>query len=146
MWKHPDPAAPVVKNANKIPRARDKLIDSKHFEKPHYGNHRLDMQYEANLGLVPPDWSVTSAMDDPRPNGKAIFDARFVESPVGRARAGRSMVWDSRGSAHSGGTKKAENWDAGAMADAAEEDFDGLEKEWTAQEGAGTVVRQASGF
>mgnify|MGYP006154899091 CR=1 FL=1 len=81
MWKHPDPAAPVVKNANKIPRARDKLIDSKHFEKPHYGNHRLDMQYEANLGLVPPDWSVTSAMDDPRPNGKAIFDARFVESP-----------------------------------------------------------------
>jgi len=146
MWKHPDPAAPVVKNANKIPRARDKLLDSKHFEKPHYGNHRLDMQYEANLGLVPPDWSVTSAMDDPRPNGKAIFDARFVESPVGRARAGRSMVWDSRGTAHSGSTKKAENWDAGAMADAAEEDFDGLEKEWTAQEGAGVVVRQASGF
>jgi hypothetical protein len=85
-------------------------------------------------------------MDDPRPNGKAIFDARFIESPVGRARAGRSMVWDPRGTANAGGTKKAENWDAGAMAMAAEEDCAGLEKVWDAQEGAGVAVRRASGF
>lgn len=89
---------------------------------------------------------MSSKMDDPRPNGVSIFDARFINTPVGRARAGRSMVWDARGTVDAGGTKKAENWDAGAMAIAAEEDFDGLEKEYTAHEGAGTVVKQASGF
>jgi len=145
-WMQPDPHAPKIKRADKIPRARDKLVDSKHFEKGHFGDHRLDMATEINLGLAPADWSVSSAMDDTRPNGKAMFDARFVESPVGRARGGRSMVWDPRGTKYAGGTKKAENWDAGAMAVAAEEDFDGLEKEWDAQEGAGIAVRQASGF
>lgn len=130
-----------------IPRSRDKpKRQTQHFEKVHEGDFRLSMKYEADLGLAPPDWSVSSKMDDPRPNGKAIFDARFIESPVGRARAGRSMVWDPRGTANAGGTKKAENWDAGAMAMAAEEDFAGLEKVWDAQEGAGVAVRRASGF
>lgn len=133
--------------AAQLPRSRDKPQRvTEHFEKVHEGNFKLNMKYEVDLGLAPADWSVSSKMDDPRPNGKAIFDARFVESPVGRARAGRSMVWDPRGTAHAGGTKKAENWDAQAMADAAEEDFDGMDKVWTAQEGAGTAVKQASGF
>jgi len=132
--------------AASLPRSRDKGRHTVHYEKVHEGDFKLDMKYEVDLGLAPADWSVSSKMDDPRPNGKAIFDARFVESPVGRARAGRSMVWDPRGTAHAGGTKKAENWDAGAMADAAEADFDGMAKEWDAQEGAGVAVRQASGF
>lgn len=45
-----------------------------------------------------------------------MFDARFVESPMGRARGGRSMVWDSRGTMNAGKTKKAENWDADVFA------------------------------
>jgi len=130
-----------------IPRSRDKpQRQSHHYEEVHQGAFKLGMEYEIALGLAPPDWSVSSKMDDPRPNGKALFDARFIETPVGRAKAGRSMVWDPRGTAHAGETKKAENWDAAAMADAAEEDFAGMAKEWSAQEGAGTGVRQASGF
>ena len=127
-----------------LPRSRDK--PDRHYEAIHEGPFKLGMEYEISLGLAPENWSVSSKMDDPRPNGKAMFDARFVESPVGRARAGRSMVWDPMGTAHAGGTKKAENWDSQAMADAAEEDFAGLDKEWSAQEGAGTAVKQASGF
>jgi hypothetical protein len=68
-----------------------------HFESRHYSpKWRLDMQSETDLGIMPPAWSTSSKMDDPRPNGRSIFDARFIESPMGRARGGRSMVWDSR--------------------------------------------------
>jgi len=75
------------------------------------------MKTETDLGLAPPPWSTSSQMNDPRPNGRSIFDARFVESPMGRARGGRSMVWDARGTANAGGTKKAENWDANVFAE-----------------------------
>ena len=45
------------------------------------------------------------------------------------------MVWDARGTANAGETKKAENWDAGAMAIAAEEDFDGMAHEFNPEDG-----------
>ena len=57
---------------------------------------RLDMKAEEYMGLAPAPWSTSSQMNDPRPNGRSIFDARFVESPMGRARAGRGS-WDPRG-------------------------------------------------
>lgn len=93
-----------------------------HYETRHYSEKwRLDMEDEAKLGIAPPMWSTTSQMNDPRPNGKSIFDARFVGSPMGRARGGRSMVWDPRGTANVGGPVKAENrdsaWFANDMAD-----------------------------
>jgi hypothetical protein len=113
-----------------LPRARDK-----HYESVHHGPFQLSMAYEEELGLAPAKWSVSSKMDDPRPNGKAIFDARHIESPVGRARAGRSMVWDPKGTANAGETKKAENWDAGAMAEAAEQDFGGMAHEYSPEDG-----------
>ena len=70
---------------------------TRHFEHWHESNRwRLDMRDEVALGVVPSEWSVSSAMNDPRPNGKSIFDARFIQNPVGRARAGRSMTWDPR--------------------------------------------------
>ena len=125
-WQKPTGLTPKGKSTS----------DGKHSEYVHQGPWKLDMSKEIELGVVPADWSVTSKMDDPRPNGKAIFDCRFVESPVGRARAGRSMVWDSRGTAFAGKTQKAQNWDAGAMADAAEEDFDGMAHEYDPMDGA----------
>lgn len=74
------------------------------------------MKSEVDLGLVPANWSTSSQMNDPRPNGRSMFDARFIESPMGRARGGRSMVWDSRGTANAGKTQKAQNWDADVYA------------------------------
>lgn len=93
-----------------------------HYETRHYSEKwRLDMEDEAKLGIAPPMWSTTSQMNDPRPNGKSLFDARFVSSPMGRARGGRSMVWDPRGTANVGGPVRAENrdsaWFAADMAD-----------------------------
>lgn len=95
----------------------DEPTASTHFEEPHFSNWRLNMNKEVELGVMPAEWSVSSAMDDPRPNGAAIFDARFIQSPVGRARAGRSMMWDPRGTAHAGGTQKASNIDSASWAD-----------------------------
>jgi len=106
------------------PRLRDK-----HIEKPHYGEFRLSMKTEIDLGIAPADWSVTSAMNDPRPLGRPMFDARFVESPVGRARGGRSMGWTPVGTADAGMTTKAENVDiVAAMADKADEFQDWAEE------------------
>ena len=51
------------------PRLRDK-----HIEKPHYGEFRLSMKTEIDLGIAPADWSVTSAMNDPRPLGRPMFE------------------------------------------------------------------------
>jgi len=85
---------------------------TQHFEHVHTNDKwRLDMATETNLGLVAKNWSVTSKMDDPRPNGRALFDARFVHTPMGRARAGRSLAWDPRGTMNAGGAKAFENID-----------------------------------
>ena len=76
--------------------------DGGHFETVHYSKEwRLGMQFETDLGIMPDMWSVSSAMNDPRPNGRSIFDARFSDHSVGRARGGRAMVWDSRGTVDS---------------------------------------------
>lgn len=78
---------------------------TKHFEQLHYGNSwNLDMREEEKLGLVPKAWSTSNAMNDPRPNGRAIFDARHVHSPVARTKAhgGHSSPWDPRGVVYGG--------------------------------------------
>lgn len=101
---------------NGVPRLRDK-----HIERPHYGTFGLDMKKEIELGLAPVDWSVSSAMNDPRPLGRPVFDARFVEAPMGRARGGRNMAWTPVGTADAGLTTKAENIDiVAAMRDIAD--------------------------
>ena len=79
---------------------------------------------ESDLNLMPSDWSITSQMNDPRPHGVSIFDARFVNSPAGRARAGRSMVWDSRGTVDAGSTTKAISIDAVSMANEYKDETD----------------------
>ena len=76
------------------------------------------MKTEIELGLAPPPWSVSSQMDDTRPNGRAMFDARFYGNAMGRARGGHSMVWDPMGVATTvGKLQKAENVDSAAWAD-----------------------------
>ena len=75
------------------------------------------MKAEVDLGLMPSEWSTSSQMNDPRPNGRSIFDARFVESPMGRARGGRSIMWDPKGTMHAGHTMKAQNLDANVFAE-----------------------------
>jgi hypothetical protein len=40
-----------------------------------------------------------------------MFDARFVEHPVGRARGGRSMEWNPVGTVDAGKTVKARHLD-----------------------------------
>jgi hypothetical protein len=50
-------------------------------------------------------------MKDARPNGKPQFDARFLNTPMGRARAGRSVVWDPRGTENAGGSQRVPNID-----------------------------------
>jgi len=87
-----------------------------HYEEPHEGDWKLDMKAEIDLGLAPPPWSVSSKMDDTRPNGKAMFDARFSGSPMGRARGGHAMVADARGIEFAGGTQKAVNMDSNFFA------------------------------
>jgi len=90
---------------------------TRHFEEVHYAKKwQLDMADESTLGIAPPKWSQTSQMGDTRPNGKSMFDARFHNTPMGRARGGHSMVWDSRGVASSGGTTKAVNMDSAFFA------------------------------
>ena len=106
--------------------ARFRNNSTRHFEQRHFNKWQLDMKKEADLGLMPAEWSVSSAMNDPRPNGRAMFDARFVESPVGRARGGHAMVWDAKGTAHAGGTQKAKNISVEDIADAMEEKGAGL--------------------
>jgi len=67
---------------------------------------RLDMNDEITLGLAPANWSTTSQMSDPRPNGQNIFDARFRHSPMGRARANDGIIWDPRALVSPLGTRK----------------------------------------
>ena len=66
------------------------------FAYPATDQWRLDMKVEMSMGLAPADWSVSSAMNDPRPNGRCIFDARFTDSPMGRARKSDGIIWDPR--------------------------------------------------
>ena len=105
-WAPPDNAG--------LPRNRDK--NSRDIEKFHYGDFRLDMKEEEKLGLMPPAWSTTSSMSDIRPNGRAQFDARFIENAPGRARGGRSMMWQPVGTVDGGETKKAKHKGARAIA------------------------------
>lgn len=61
---------------------------------------------------------VSSAMDDTRPNGQALFDARFHGNAMGRARGGYSMMADARGMEFtSGKLEKAENLDSNFFAE-----------------------------
>lgn len=92
---------------------------TKHFESPHHSKKwRLDLADESRLGLAPPMWSTTSQMNDPRPLGVSLFDARFRHHAMGRARSGRNIAWDPRGTTHAGATQKAQNMDAVAAASA----------------------------
>ena len=56
----------------------------------------FSMAAEEQMGLVPSPWSTSSMMADPRPNGRSVFDARFCDSPMGRARAREGIIWDPR--------------------------------------------------
>ena len=59
---------------------------------------RLDMKAEIDHGFAPADWSVSSKMNDPRPGGRHLFDARFVHSPMARLRSTKGQaIWDPRG-------------------------------------------------
>ena len=86
-WMEADPFAPKIKNSTKLPRARDKLVDSKHFENAHYGDHRLDMLTEVDLGLAPPDWSVSSKVSPqcwtltPHPSLLAPHSSSLIRHP-----------------------------------------------------------------
>lgn len=101
-----------VRGAQTTPVRKNSSAHTRHYESPHTGDgFTLDMKKQEELGLMPPPWSVSSAMNDARPNGKPQFDARFLNSPMGRARAGQSIVWDPRGIASAGGTQKIENID-----------------------------------
>jgi hypothetical protein len=80
---------------------------------------RLDMRDEVALGLAPPMWSTSSQMNDPRPNGCSIFDARFYQSPMGRSRASGGRIWDPNAIVSAQGTTGkigAESLDARAFA------------------------------
>jgi len=112
-YQHMPPGWMVpVRGAQTTPVRKNTSNNTKHYESPHYSDgHTLDMKKQEDLGLMPPAWSVTSAMKDERPNGKPQFDARFLNTPMGRARAGRSIVWDPRGTMNSGGPQRLENID-----------------------------------
>lgn len=106
-WAAPDPFAP--KGYKHIP--------TRHFEHRHVGDWQLNMKSEQSLGLAPPDWSTSSKMDDIRPNGKALFDARFSGNAMGRARGGYAMVADARGmEATAGKLERAQNMDSNFFA------------------------------
>ena len=86
---------------------------TKHFESKHFSKKwRLDLADEARLGLAPPMWSTTSQMNDPRPLGVSLFDARHRHHAMGRARSGRNLAWDPRGTTHAGKTQVAQNMDS----------------------------------
>lgn len=94
-----------------------KGIPPKHIENVHEGPWKLDMKQEQELGLAPPDWSTSSQMNDPRPNGRAMFDARFYGNAMGRAAGGYSMLWDPVGVAQNEGkVAAAENMDSNFFA------------------------------
>lgn len=90
-----------------------------HHEAIHYGDSwMLDMKKETELGIAPKDWSTTSQMNDERPNGRSIFDARFHHNAMGRARGGHSMTWDPTGvAAQRGKLQKAVNMDSAFFAE-----------------------------
>jgi len=131
-WVQPDQhragmqrAAPPHWEQPPMPRNIAERIDIPIGERPeplnyewmHDGPWKLDLKREEELGLAPANWSVTSAMNDPRPNGKSIFDARFVGNAMGRAAGGYAMMSDGRGmDASAGQLKKAQNMDSNFFA------------------------------
>ena len=98
---------------------RKPIPTTRHFESQHYSKKwRLDLADEARLGLAPPMWSTTSQMNDPRPLGVSLFDARHRHHAMGRARSGRSLAWDPRGTMNAGRTQRAQNIDSISAANA----------------------------
>lgn len=78
-------------------------------------SNAFSLAQEESMGLVPSRWSVSSAMNDTRPNGRSIFDARFCDSPMGRARASGGVIIDPRALVSpfgTTGTKGAHSLDA----------------------------------
>ena len=67
---------------------------------------RMDLNDEVALGLAPAHWSLSSQMNDPRPNGKCIFDAVYRGSPMGRARSANGIIWDPRSMTSPVGTRQ----------------------------------------
>ena len=98
-----------VRGHETSPERRDTSHKTKHFESPQIGEWKMDMKKEVELGLAPAEWSTTSKMNDPRPNGRGFFDARFIQSPVPRHNAGMKMSWDAQGLANAKADKKMEN-------------------------------------
>lgn len=120
-WETPIEAVHGAHSPTKMGKWRQ-VDHTRHFESRHESSWKLDMKAEMGLGLAPPEWSTSSQMNDIRPNGKALFDARFAGNSMGRARGGYSMVADARGmEATAGKLQKAENidsnWFATDMAD-----------------------------
>ena len=83
--------SPFYKIADKYgepPQSRTHHMESAHYyvdaKRTVENKWTLDMKKEEELGLMPKLWSQSSKMDDKRPNGEAMFDARFVNSPVPR--------------------------------------------------------------
>ena len=91
------------------PSRRDTSHKTHHFEHAHHGTWTMDMKKEVSLGLAPAEWSVSSAMNDPRPNGKAFFDARFINNPIPRHNAGLKMTWDAVGLANAKAEDKVQH-------------------------------------
>lgn len=125
----------------------EKGWETRDVQSDHVGTKwQFNMDDEVRLGLAPPDWSTTSQMNDPRPLGKSLFDARFVASPMGRARGGYSLAQDARGIAQTKGqVKKAENMDSNWFAnDMADETAAGAQSAITNQYGNNTNLSSMS--
>ena len=107
---------PPNPNLSPNPRARAPI----HFESRHYNKWTLDMATEETLGLSPPMWSTTTGEmggKGARPLGKSLFDARFHDNAMGRARGGYSLLRDARGvGATAGELRAAENMDSNYFA------------------------------
>ena len=100
-----------VRGQSTSPERRDTSHKAHHFENPHVGAWTMDMKKEVELGLAPAEWSQTSQMNDPRPNGRAFFDARHINSPVARNKAGMKMTWDPQGLANAKADKRMAHHD-----------------------------------
>ena len=125
----------------------EKGWETREVSQDHVGTKwQFNMDDEVKLGLAPAEWSTTSQMNDPRPLGKSLFDARFVNSPMGRARGGYSMHVDARGIAQTKGqTAKAENMDSNWFAnDMADETAAGNQSAMTNQYGQNTNLSSFS--
>jgi len=122
-WESPPTSSPPVPRGRVTPAQLSNMPlaqrpqRTKHFEDRHVGSWKLDLQREQELGLAPPNWSTSSSMNDARPNGKALFDARFSGNAMGRAAGGYSMIADARGMEFTAGKlEAAQNMDSNFFA------------------------------